>query len=75
MRSAAGPQVAWERRSLPKCYIQLLEQKTQKKEWFLSTFNSLDGFIYSSGGTYHWLGLRVWGGPYLHVGRLGAVPT
>ena len=26
-------------------------------------------------GTSHWLGLRVWGKPYLHVGRLGAIPT
>ena len=26
-------------------------------------------------GTSHWLGLRVWGKPYLHVGRLGAAPT
>jgi hypothetical protein len=31
--SAVGPQVALrERRSLPKCYIRLLEQKTQRKE-------------------------------------------
>ena len=51
MRIVAGPQVAlWERRSLPKCYIQLLEQKTQTKEYFSCTFNSLDGFINSSGG-------------------------
>jgi hypothetical protein len=26
-------------------------------------------------GTSHWLGLRIWRKPYLHVGRLGAVPT
>jgi hypothetical protein len=25
-------------------------------------------------GISHWLGLRVWGKPYLHVGRLGTVP-
>ena len=25
-------------------------------------------------GTSHWLGLRVWGKPYLLVGRLGAFP-
>ena len=25
-------------------------------------------------GTSHWLGLRVWGKPYLHVGGLGAIP-
>jgi hypothetical protein len=29
----------------------------------------------STAGTSHWLGLRVWGKPYLHVERLGAVPT
>jgi hypothetical protein len=29
----------------------------------------------STAGTSHWLELRVWGKPYLHVGRLGAVPT
>ena len=33
VRSAEGPQVCFrERRSLPKCYIQLLEQKTHIKE-------------------------------------------
>jgi hypothetical protein len=33
VRSVSRPQVALrERRSLPKCYIQLLEQKTQTKE-------------------------------------------
>jgi hypothetical protein len=25
-------------------------------------------------GTSHWLGLRIWGKPYLHMGSLGAVP-
>lgn len=29
----------------------------------------------STAGTSYWLGLRVWGKSYLHVGRLGAVPT
>lgn len=34
----------------PSVTIQLLEQKTQMKEYFSRTFNSLNGFIYSSGG-------------------------
>jgi hypothetical protein len=29
----------------------------------------------STAGTSHWLGLRVWGKPHLHMGRLDAAPT
>lgn len=79
--SVAGPRVALqERRSLPKCYIQLLEQKTQRNSSrmplipCMALYTVLRVIQGLTAGTSHWLGLRVWGEPYLHVGRLGAIP-
>jgi hypothetical protein len=35
-----------------------------------------DGVIQGkTAGTSHWLDLRAWGKPYLHVRRLGATPN
>jgi hypothetical protein len=79
VRSAAGPQVALrERRSLPKYYSSWNKRLRQRSSSHTPLIPWMDlytvlGVIQSStAGTSHWLGLRVWGKPYLHVGKLGA---
>ena len=75
-RSSSGEKISSQ-------VLQLLEQKTQGTEQFSLTFNFLDriymlfwGVIQAqTAGTSHWVGLRVWGKPYLHMGRLGGAPT
>ena len=69
-----------ERRSLPKCYSSW-NKRVRQKELFSYTFDSVHSPIYSSGSDLgfdskplSFLGLRVWGKPYLQVGGLGAIP-
>ena len=57
-----------ERRSLPKCYTKLLEQKTQNSSYapLISWMGVIQGLI---AGTSHWLGLRVWGETLFACGK------
>jgi hypothetical protein len=75
VRSAAG--VALQERSLPKCYSSWNKRLRQRNSSRIPLIPWMDlytvlGVIRGlTTGTSHWLGLRVWGKPYLHIGRLG----
>jgi hypothetical protein len=81
VRSAVGPRVPlWDRRSLPKCYsswnkrLRWRSRSHAPLSPWMDLYTVLGVIQGSAAATSHWLGLRVWGKPYLHVGRLGAVP-
>ena len=75
MRPVEGPQgdLLRERRSLPKCYSSW-NKKLKGQSSSRSPLISWIEFICCFGGDSS-LDSRVWGKPYLHVGRLGGAPT
>jgi hypothetical protein len=75
VRPEEGPQgdLLQERRSLPKCYSSW-NKKLRGQSSSRSPLISWIEFIYSFGGDSS-LDSRVWGKPYLHVGRFDGAPT
>jgi hypothetical protein len=80
VRSAVGPQVVAPGKDFFPRVTALGTKDSEDRVVLMHLY--FPGYLYtvvgviqgSTADTSHWLGLRVWGKPYLHVGRIGAAP-